>query len=484
MILSGSLTSASGAITVVETGTGDITDDAVAAITSTSGSIAPTSSNNIFANANINAGNGTIAITADSGGTGSGSFMQAASTSTLTTTNTSSSAITITVNTAGGGTGNASIRTIADSGALTIDSYGGSILYAGTDTYSSTVTTITEAAGSNVATITPAGTTAAPGATGFYAGEQVTITGTGGVFDGTYMIQSVNSSGTSETAQPSFTITTATAASSALSVSTGTVSAPNGVLEAQALGVVGSDGVGSGPIGEVVAASYSFAATGGGSIGTAIRPIQTDSPASGTSFTLSAGSGGLYVVDWGNPIIVTGATATGAGNVLVVAANAGGHNLTLAGNASTGSGNILIAADDELVIDPGVTIGGSGFSGQVYLGANRDQGNDQIILDEGTIVTSNTSVYNNTGNPLTSSPGAVLLEDYDATGTLGGSNLQIGSITVGNGGSITATTDPTLGIYNVSTGTYGARRGRGGHHPIQQQRRAQCGGERHGQLVC
>ena len=425
-------------------------------VTSAGGNIMLSSTNNIFDNANVNSGSGTITITADSGGNGPGSFTQAITGATITTTNTSSNAITITVNTAGGsGTGNASIRTIADSGSLVVNANGGNILYAGTDTYSSNVTKITEATGSDIATVTPAGTTTATGATGFYVGEQVTIAGTSGVFDGTYIIQSVNSSGTTQVAEPSFTITTATAASSALSVTAGTITAAvSGTLEAQALGVIGSDGLGSGPTGEVVAASYDFITTGTGSIGTATRPIQTDAP-SGNSFTLSAGSGGLYVVDWGSPITVNGATATGAGNVLVVAANAGGHNLTLAGTATTGSGNILIAADDELIINPGVMIGGGNFSGQVYLGANRDQGNDQVILDEGTIITSNSSVYDNTGSPLTSTPGAVLLEDYDTTGSESG-DLDLYNITVGNGGSITATTAPTLGIYDVSTGSYTA----------------------------
>ena len=417
----------------------------------------------IVDNANITA-SGPISIAADSGGTGTGSFTQAITGATITTSNTGANALTITVNTAGGGTGNASIRTIADSGTLNIDTNGGDVLYAGTDTYSASVTTITEAVGSNVATITPGTSITASagspaGATGFYAGEQVTITGTGGVFDGTYIVQTVNSSGAVDTAEPTFTITTATAATSPLSVSAGTISAPNGVMEAQSLGVVGSDGIGSGPTGEVVALNYNFTATGNGSVGTATRPIQTDSP-SGNTFTLNAGNGGLYVVDWGSPIFVTGATATGVGNVVVVAANASGHNLTLEGDASTGSGNILIAADDELVIDQSVTIGGSSFSGQVYLGANRDQENDQDLLDEGTIITSNTSVYNNTGIPLTSTPGAVLLEDYDATGTLAGA-MELGSITVGTGGSITATTDATLGIYDVSTGTYSTPGGQG-----------------------
>ena len=124
----------------------------------------------------------------------------------------------------------------------------------------------------------------------------------------------------------------------------------------------------------------------------------------------------LYFVDWGDPITIgTGsgtnaAVATGAGNVVVVAADASGHNLTVNGNVSTGSGNIILAADDTLTINSGVIIGGTAdplgeaFSGSVYLGANRDQGNTGTLLDQGTITTTNTSVLQS--NTLNS--GAVL----------------------------------------------------------------------------
>ena len=371
-----------GNVSLVDTDTTDPTVTIAGATSTGSGAITISATGAIADNANINAGSGTIAISADTAGTGtptSASFTEAPSGVTITTTNTGTSALVITVNTSTGGTGNAYIRTIADSGTLSIKTFGGSILYSGTDTFLSAVTKITEASGSNVATVTPAGTTQATGATGFYAGEQVTITGTNGVFDGTYTIQSVNSSGTTQVAEPSFTITTSTAASNALSVSAGNISAPNGTLEAQALGVVGSDNLGSAPTGDVTAATYSFTATGAGSIGTATRPIQTNTPATTNSFTLTAGSGGVYLVDWDKPITLAGATATGAGNIVVVTANAGGHNLTVSGNVSTGSGNILLAADDELIINSGVTIGGSGFSGQVYLAATETRGTTRSL---------------------------------------------------------------------------------------------------------
>ena len=420
-------------------------------ITGTTGNLSISAAGGIADNANISTTSGTITIAADTAGTGtpgSADFTQAISGATITTTNNTASALTITVNTAGSGTSNANIRTIADSGTLAVNSNGGSILYSGTDNYSSGITSITEANGSGIATVTPAGTTGAPGVTGFYAGEQVTISGTGGVYDGTYTVQSINWSSTAQTAAPSFTINTGSATGLG-TVTTGAVASPNGVLEAQALGVVGSDNLGTGPTGEVGALNYSLTATGSGSIGTASRPIQASALASNT-VSLSGGSGGDYFVEWTNPLTLNGATATGAGNVYVVAANAGGHNLTLPATAtvSTGSGNIILAADDNLVITAGATIGGAGFSGTVYMACNRDQGNTGTLTEDGTITTSNTSVYNNTGNPLTSTPGAVLLEDYSATGTASGA-LTMATINVGTGGSITATTIPNLGIYDA-----------------------------------
>jgi hypothetical protein len=81
---------------------------------------------------NVSTGTGTISLLANQDGDGSEGLSQ---TGTITTTNTTANALAITVNTAGGGTGNASIRTIsATGGTLTVQSFGGSILFAGTDT--------------------------------------------------------------------------------------------------------------------------------------------------------------------------------------------------------------------------------------------------------------------------------------------------------------------------------------------------------------
>ncbi len=301
-------TTGAGNINITDANAAD-TITIAGAVTSSGGPIAISAVGAVVDNANINAGGGTIAISADTLGSSAAGFTEAISGATITSTNGGASAITITVNTASGGTGNASIRTIADSGTLNINTNGGSILYAGTDALD-----IQQAAQ----------TTLAPGITG---------------------------------------------------------PAPSGT---------GQGGSGAAPTGTVNALNYVLSATGAGSIGTAARPINTSTPASNTEL-LTAGSGGVYFVDWGNPLTLNGATATGAGNVEVVAANAGGHNLTVAGNVTTGSGNIVLAADDNFTVNSNVTIGGAGFSGDVYLAANRDTGNGVNLTMGGAIVTTNTS---------------------------------------------------------------------------------------------
>lgn len=181
----------------------------------------------------------------------------------------------------------------------------------------------------------------------------------------------------------------------------------------------------------LIARSYSFTATGAGSIGTDNRPIQSKIQVENGTVTLSAGSGGAYWADWAEPLTLAGATATGAGNIRVVTASTAGHNLTIAGNVTTGSGSIYLAGDDNFVVNSGVTIGGSGFSGTVYMAGNRDAGNTGTLNMSGTIITSNTSAT------------AVLLEDFHEAGNgTAAATLTVNNITVGNGGTITLSTVP------------------------------------------
>ncbi|OWK36436.1 putative autotransporter protein [Fimbriiglobus ruber] len=181
---------------------------------------------------------------------------------------------------------------------------------------------------------------------------------------------------------------------------------------------------------DIYAYNYVFTTSGAASaIGTSTATIQTFEESSSGTTTLTAGSGGAYQVDWGSPLILDGATATGAGNIRVVTANAGGHNLTVAGPVNTGSGSIYLAADDDLYIQGAV--GSSTFSGTVSLFANRDVGNTSTLNfnANGSITTTNTSST------------AVTLTGYSENGTAAGS-MTVGNITTGNGGTITLTTVP------------------------------------------
>ena len=355
LIIGGATSNASGQINL--TAAGNITTNAN--INSASGAITINATGAIADNANINAGSGTITINADTAGAGvagSADFSEASTGATISSTNTGN-AISITVNTPGGGTGSASIRTIsAIHGTLAISTYGGSILYSGTDALD---------------------------------------------------------------AQQSATSTLAPGINGPVASSTGL-------------------GSGAAPAGTVIALTYnlSTSSTGSGSIGTASRPIQTTAPSS-NAISLSAGGGGAYFVDWGAPIFLNSATATGAGNVVVVAANASGHNLTVQGNVATGSGNIVLAADDSFVINANITIGGNGdplgetFSGDVYLASNRDAGNTDTMTMSGTVTTSNTS------------SSAVVIEGFHGqnNGTAAGA-VTVNNVNVGNGGTITVSGVP------------------------------------------
>ena len=154
---------------------------------------------------------------------------------------------------------------------------------------------------------------------------------------------------------------------------------------------------GSTPSAVIAAKTITLTATGAGSIGTPARPIQSVVGSTSSKVTLSAGSGGDFLVDWsGNNLTLAGAIATGAGNIMVVSANAGGHNLIISGNVNTGSGNIFLAADDNFSIaGTNTTIGGvvgsSTFSGTIQLFGNRDQGNAYTMSTTGgTVTTTNT----------------------------------------------------------------------------------------------
>ncbi len=161
------------------------------------------------------------------------------------------------------------------------------------------------------------------------------------------------------------------------------------------------------------AANFSTGANG--SVGTDERPLQLDNfginstPNSVANLTAAAGSGGVFATVWdagSNHDLTTGnISATGAGNIRVVAANATGHNIWVEGSISAESGSILLGADDNFVIGPNVVIGGAGFSGTVWMQGNRDQataGQPFTMDATSSVVTSNTTNVDTAGrNPTT-----------------------------------------------------------------------------------
>jgi len=202
--------------------------------------------------------------------------------------------------------------------------------------------------------------------------------------------------------------------------------------------------------------SYTFNTGANGSAGTAARPVQLDNYGingdvnTDPNLSATVGSGGLYVLAWdsaGNRDLTTGnLSAQGAGNILVAAGNAGGHNLWVNGTITTGSGSISLYADDEFFMTGTGKIGDAGFSGTAFLLANRDAGNGQAITmrDGAAILTSNAGAD------------AVHLEARPAGTGAGTSDLApqggivLTNITVGDGGTITV---------NAAGGTAAGRQG-------------------------
>src|SRR5207247_287400 len=80
----------------------------------------------------------------------------------------------------------------------------------------------------------------------------------------------------------------------------------------------------------------------------------TDDTAGAASATLSAGTGGLYLTDWGGlDLTIASANATGAGTIQLIAGNAGNQGLWVTGPVHTDTGSIFLAADDDLFLAAG-----------------------------------------------------------------------------------------------------------------------------------
>ena len=133
LTINGPLTTTAKAITVTESGTGDLTDNGESS--STNGNVSLSSTNNLLLGANLNSGSGTITLKANTDGAGSQGYDQEGSS--ITTTATSSSAVSIAVNTAAGGTGNAVIGmgSTGAAGTVTVAANGGNILWSNNAIY-------------------------------------------------------------------------------------------------------------------------------------------------------------------------------------------------------------------------------------------------------------------------------------------------------------------------------------------------------------
>lgn len=212
------------------------------------------------------------------------------------------------------------------------------------------------------------------------------------------------------------------------------------------------------------ARNFDFSTKGAGSIGTLAAPIQTDmfgadgqssitpnTPNGLQTASLVAGSGGIYFNDWGGvDTVISQAETTGAGDIRIFAANAGGSNLFVTGNVKSDSGSIFLSADDDLFIGPSVVIGGAGFSGTVFIQGSRDLVNEQrVSIDPlASIVTSNNSA---TAVIITNSA-----TDTNVTNnTLGG--IFLSNITVGDGGTITIDAAPTATFQGRIVQTLGTK---------------------------
>ena len=226
----------------------------------------------------------------------------------------------------------------------------------------------------------------------------------------------------------------------------------NAALSPFQAGMTGVEG--AAPDNVLEARNYLLTTTGAGSIGTDARPLQSTNFGSdsqgGSDFTLNAGSGGVYLTDWGNiDVTLAAVSASGAGNIRVVAASSSGHSLDVVGNIVAASGNIYLAADDNLSVTGSSVIGGPGFSGTVWMQANRDLGSAGetfTFSSTSSIQTTNAdNVADVAAGSRTPTTQAVYLDISGDPGTP--SALMLSSIKVGDGGRIVASADPN-GISN------------------------------------
>jgi hypothetical protein len=143
---------------------------------------------------------------------------------------------------------------------------------------------------------------------------------------------------------------------------------------------------------------------------------------------VEAGTGGIYMQETApNDTAIHLATAKGSGSIDIISSAADGNNLRVVGLVTTQTGDISIRADDDLRVTSTAVIGGSGFSGKIFLEANLDAGNPQVFLQEAGAEISTTNATTD----------AVLIQVYPVTTASGIGGAVLSNIKVGAGGTIT-----------------------------------------------
>ncbi len=254
---------------------------------------------------------------------------------------------------------------------------------------------------STTGTITISADTAGTGTAGFSMGTSASITTTNATTSALSITVNTTSGGTGNASLGPIAVATSTSSAGTITVNSHGGSILNdtaATLTAQQQGTAGNGG--SAPSQVISAVNYAFTATGSGSIGATATPIEvtnfgSSDASGGSNFSLSGGSGGVFVTKWGTEdMTVTGASATGAGSLRIVTGNATGDNLFITGNISAATGNIYLAADDKLEVTGSTIIGGASFSGTVWMQGDRHlstTGQQTSFASTASIQTSNTT---------------------------------------------------------------------------------------------
>lgn len=192
-------------------------------------------------------------------------------------------------------------------------------------------------------------------------------------------------------------------------------------------------------------------------VGSAAFPIQVASTAvaNGRITVPFAGTGGVYVTEWGSNATgtFTEFTATAAGgNIQLWTGTASNNSISIVspGVMLGGTGSISLRADDATAMN--ADVGGPGFGGTIKIETNLDGSSSHaFIMNSGSISTTSASAnaveivaYSQTDN----------FQGGGTGGTVGG--IAVGNITVGNGGTVILNANGQLGFGTTDAKRAGA----------------------------